>query len=79
MITAVRVHPGEHASGLAVEMADTNALELLLGVDEVDIGGLAVGQPAVVTFETWPNVEVSGEDRVDRAKGHREQQRGGFL
>ena len=61
VITAVRVHPGEHASGLAVEMADTNALELLLGVDEVDIGGLAVGQPAVVTFETWPNVEVSGE------------------
>ncbi|MCU0508128.1 MAG: efflux RND transporter periplasmic adaptor subunit [Anaerolineae bacterium] len=61
VITAVHVQAGERASGLAVEMADTTALELVLGVDEVDIGGLAVGQPAVVTFETWPGVEVSGE------------------
>lgn len=61
VITAVHVQAGERASGLAVEMADTTALELVLGVDEVDIGGLAVGQPAVVTFETWPGVEVNGE------------------
>jgi HlyD family secretion protein len=61
IITAVHVVEGERASGLAVEMADTSALELVLSVDEVDVGQLAVGQPAVVTFETWPGKTVEGE------------------
>jgi HlyD family secretion protein len=61
VITAVHVEAGERASGLAVELADTTALELVLSVDEVDIGQLAVGQPALITFETWPGVEVGGE------------------
>lgn len=61
VITAVHVSAGERASGLAVELADTSTLELVLSVDEVDIGALAVGQPAVITFETWPGKEVSGQ------------------
>lgn len=61
VITAVHVTVGERAGGLAVDIADTASLELVLSVDEVDIGVLAVGQPAVITFETWPGQEVQGE------------------
>ncbi|HEY53631.1 MAG TPA: efflux RND transporter periplasmic adaptor subunit [Caldilineae bacterium] len=61
VITAVHVAEGERASGLAVELVDANSLEVVLSVDEVDIGELAVGQPAVITLETWPGEEISGE------------------
>ena len=64
VVTAVHVAEGEMASGLAVEVVDTNSLEVLLDVDEVDIGELAVGQPAVVTLETWPEVEIPGDIRT---------------
>ena len=60
VITAVHIDEGERANGLAVEMADTSALELVLNVDEVDVGQLAVGQGAIVTFETWPGRTVEG-------------------
>ena len=60
VITAVYLGEGEQAaaSGLAVEIVDTGSLEVVLDVDEVDLGRLAVGQSAVVTLETWPDVEV---------------------
>ena len=61
VITAVHVAEGERASGLAVELVDTNSLEVVLSVDEVDIGDLAVGQPAIVTLETWPGQEIQGQ------------------
>lgn len=61
VITAVHVSEGELASGLAVEMADTTRLQIVLNVDEVDVGQLALGQPAVVTLETWPGQEIQGE------------------
>jgi RND family efflux transporter MFP subunit len=60
VITAVHIAQGEQASGLAVEMADTASLEVVLNVDEVDVGELAVGQPAVVTLETWPGEQLQG-------------------
>lgn len=60
VVTAVHVAEGEQASGLAVEMADTNSLEVVLDVDEVDMGLLALGQPAVITLETWPGQEIAG-------------------
>lgn len=61
VITAVHVAEGETASGLAAELVDTNSLEVVLSVDEVDIGELAVGQPAIITLETWPDEEIAGE------------------
>lgn len=61
VITAVHVAEGERASGLAVELVDANSLEVVLSVDEVDIGELAVGQPAIITLETWPDEEIPGE------------------
>jgi len=61
MITAVHVAEGETAAGLAADLADTNSLEVVLSVDEVDIGELAVGQPAITTLETWPGQEIQGQ------------------
>jgi hypothetical protein len=42
-------------------MVDSSSLEVVLAVDEVDIGDLYVGQPAIITLETWPNEEIAGE------------------
>jgi HlyD family secretion protein len=60
-ITAVHVAAGEYASGLAVELVDTDSLRVVLNVDEVDIGTIQVGQPTVVTLETWPERDLAGE------------------
>jgi HlyD family secretion protein len=60
MITAVHVAAGEQASGLAVEIADTTTLEVVLNVDEVDVGELAADQPAIITLETWPGQTIRG-------------------
>lgn len=61
VITAVHVALGENASGLAVELLDGTSLEVILGVDEIDVGQLAVGQPAKVAMETWPNEDIPSE------------------
>jgi RND family efflux transporter MFP subunit len=61
VITAVHVALGENASGLAIELLDSNSLEVILGVDEIDVGQIAIGQPASVTLETWPNDEIASE------------------
>ncbi|MCP4165914.1 MAG: efflux RND transporter periplasmic adaptor subunit [Chloroflexi bacterium] len=60
-ITAVHVAEGETANGLAAEIVDSNSLEVVLSVDEVDIGEIAIGQPAIITLETWPGEEIAGE------------------
>ncbi|MBK8985939.1 MAG: HlyD family efflux transporter periplasmic adaptor subunit [Chloroflexi bacterium] len=61
VVTAVYVNPGETASGILVEMVDTASLEVSLSVDEVDVGDIAIGQPAEITLETWPDTVLSGE------------------
>lgn len=61
LVTAVHVAPGEQASGPVVEMLDTNSLEVILNVDEVDLGRLQTGQEAVITLETWPDVEIPSQ------------------
>jgi len=61
VITAVHVNEGEYASGVAIELMDTSALELVVPVDEVDIGVLELGQKAIITLETWPDVEIESE------------------
>jgi HlyD family secretion protein len=61
VVTAVHVSEGESANGVVIELADTSSLEVVLEVDEVDIGDLAVGQPALITLETWPDTELESE------------------
>lgn len=60
MITAVHVNVGEYATGNAVEIV-SNTMQVVLSVDEVDIGTLAVGQAAQITLETWPNTPINAE------------------
>ncbi len=63
-VTAVHVSTGELASGVLVEMVAGDSLEVVLNLDEVDIGTVVVGQTAVLTLEAWPNSEISGEVRT---------------
>jgi HlyD family secretion protein len=61
VITGVHVNQGERATGLAVTLVDRADLEIILSVDQVDLGHLEIGQPAVVTLETWPDQEIAGQ------------------
>jgi multidrug efflux pump subunit AcrA (membrane-fusion protein) len=60
-VTAVYTSEGEHASGMAARIMDTENLEVVLNVDEIDAGRLALGQPATVVMETWPGTELASE------------------
>lgn len=60
LVTDVLVSVGERATGNVVEFV-SNDLEAVLQVDELDIGSLSIGQPAVITFETWPDSELEGQ------------------
>ena len=59
VITAVYLNKGEIAAGQAVQIVDNDSLEVVLSVDEIDVGSVQVGQEAVVTLETWPDVEIA--------------------
>jgi RND family efflux transporter MFP subunit len=61
VVTAVYLAAGEWATGPAVELTDTSSLEVVLDVDEVDIGLISLGQRTLVTLETWPDQEFEGE------------------
>lgn len=61
VVTAVHVNEGEFTNGVAVELVDSNNLEVVLDVDEADIGGISLGQPAVITLESWPQTEIKGQ------------------
>jgi RND family efflux transporter MFP subunit len=69
-VTAVNVAVGEWATGPLVEMVDTDSLEVVLDVDEIDIGAIVIGQQALVTLETWPNHELQGEVVAIAPKGN---------
>lgn len=58
VVAAVHVQPGEMAAGPVVELVDLGSLQVILSVDEADIGSLAVGQPATVTLEAWPDAPI---------------------
>jgi HlyD family secretion protein len=58
MITAVSISEGERASGTLIEMVNQQTMEVVLEVDEVDIGQIEAGQTAVVMLETWPDSEI---------------------
>ena len=61
VITAVNYSEGEFATGPVLEIADDNSLKVILEVDEVDVGSLALGQSATINMETWPDVEIASE------------------
>ncbi|MEZ4589551.1 MAG: efflux RND transporter periplasmic adaptor subunit [Chloroflexota bacterium] len=61
VVTAVYVTEGEIASGPVLELVDSQSLAVVLSVDEVDIGSFALGQPAIVTLEAWPEREFESE------------------
>ncbi|MGA9350910.1 MAG: efflux RND transporter periplasmic adaptor subunit [Anaerolineae bacterium] len=61
VVTEVYVTEGEWASGLSVELVDTGSLEVVLDMDEIDIGAIAVGQPTIVILEAWPDEKLTGE------------------
>jgi len=60
-ITAVSISPGEQTGSIAIEMVDPTSLEVVLDVDEVDIGEIGVGQTAVITLESWPTKEINAQ------------------
>lgn len=60
VITGVNIAIGEQAAGEVIELI-SNELRVILSVDEIDVGVLTPGQEAVITLETWPDVEISGE------------------
>jgi HlyD family secretion protein len=60
VVTAVHVARGEQAAGPVVDLLETGSLEVILQVDEVDVGRLQAGQEAIITLETWPDVEIPG-------------------
>jgi len=60
VVTAVLVADGEQADGEVVELV-SDELKVVLSVDEIDVGILSPGQPAVITLETWPDVDIAGE------------------
>ena len=61
IITAVNVTVGEQASGPVVSLLDVDSLEVVLSVDEIDIGALSDGQAAELRFESYPDTAVAGE------------------
>lgn len=61
VITSLLVNQGEQAAGQAVILEDTGSLEVILSVDEIDIGTLSTGQQATITLETWPDQELASE------------------
>jgi HlyD family secretion protein len=61
LVTDLYVAEGELANGPAVELVNIDSLQVVLDVDEIDIGHIALGQPATITLEPWPDRELSGK------------------
>ncbi len=63
IIAVVNVTPGEMTSSAmpAITLLDTSRFRMTLGVDEIDVGQLAVGQAAQVTLDALPDTVISGQ------------------
>ncbi len=61
VVTAVHVNEGEIASSSLLELINNESLEVVLEIDEVDVGNLAPGQAATITLETWPDIKIPSE------------------
>lgn len=64
-VAAVRVVPGEQASTgvTAVSLVDASSFHVNVEVDELDVGQLATGQTARLTFDALPDTVVTGTVR----------------
>lgn len=60
IVTSIDIAVGEYAAGQVVQIA-SNELKVVLEVDEIDIGQVALGQRAVLDLETWPGETIDGE------------------
>jgi RND family efflux transporter MFP subunit len=60
LVTAVYLAEGEWPSGPAVELVNTDSLQVVLDVDEIDVGHIRIGQPARLALEPWPDRELQG-------------------
>lgn len=65
-VVEVNVTPGEMASSAmpAVVLIDNSSFSLEIAVDEIDVGRLSPGQAVEVTFDSLPNVVVTGTVRT---------------
>jgi HlyD family secretion protein len=57
----VYVARGEQASGAAVELVNTESMQVVLDVDEVDLDEVEVGQGVAVELEAWPDQVFQGQ------------------
>jgi len=53
LITAVNITEGEMGSGTLFQIMSDD-FQVILGVDEIDVGDISMGQEATITLETWP-------------------------
>jgi RND family efflux transporter MFP subunit len=62
VVAAVNVTPGEMTSSAmpAITLLDTSRFRMTLGVDEIDVGRLEVGQAAEVTLDALPDTVITG-------------------
>ncbi len=60
LITAVNITEGEMSNGTLFQIM-SNDHQVVLNVDEIDVGDISIGQEATITLETWPDEEISGE------------------
>lgn len=58
LVTAVNIVEGEQPSGTVISLMDLESLEVVLTVDEVDLGSVEIGQKAFVTLETYRDIEI---------------------
>ena len=61
LVTAVNATPGGQANGTMIQLVAADSYEVVLDVDEVDIGQISPSQPVLVTLEAWPEVELTAE------------------
>lgn len=61
-VTEVNVKPGELTSGglPALVLADLSQFHIDITVDEIDIARIQVGQPATVTLDALPDLQLAG-------------------
>lgn len=63
IVTDLYVAEGEYATGPVLDLMDTASIEVVLNVDEIDVGALSPGDPAVITLGAWPSQEIDTEIR----------------
>lgn len=61
-VTALAIEPGASAgTAQAALVEDLAALEVVVQVDETDVGRIAVGQPARVILDAYPDAPLEGQ------------------